>query len=334
MKNYKANLTTATSQSGFTLIELLLVISIIAVLSTLAVGVIGSAQNDSRVAATRARILSIEKMFEVELEDYEVRRSPIRIQTLAALTAQVIADNGLDSSRFLIHLKNLKRLVTADLIRTEMPNGRAARPVFGRFPSPELQAYLELELNVPIVPDTSIPPRVSIRALSQAVSANTLRWNGWQLNPNMDPPMPNNATRTIEQKLTDSSEMLYRIISELEFDGTSGLDSLGSSAVGDTDGDGQPEIVDAWGEPIAFQFQQQHLFQLPSDPTDPTQKDKENGVWREGGTFTDFEIESGVPIQRAAMPVQPSQIRLFLRSEKLAEVDGEQQDFTPLVLLN
>ena len=262
-------------RSAFTLIELLLVVSIIAVLSTLAVGIMGSAQSDARVSSTRARILSIEKMFEVELEDYEVRRSPISIQLLTALTDQVITDNGLDRGRFLIHLKNLKRLLTADLIRTEMPNGRAERPSFGGFPSPELQAYLQVELNVPA--SSTTPTRISIASIRQSVAnANTLRWAGWQLDGDPEPPL-NDAPRDLEQKLADSSELLYQILSQLEFDGTSGLDSLGTSAIGDTDGDGQQEIVDAWGDPIAFQFQQIGLFQaLAGSPAVPG--DRENGV--------------------------------------------------------
>ena len=39
-------------------------------------------------------------------------------------------------------------------------------------------------------------------------------------------------------------------------------------------------------------------------------------------------------MQDAAMPVQPSQVRLYLRSERLVETDGELQDFLDMATFN
>ena len=119
-----------SSRSAFTLIELLLVISIVAVLGTLAVGVIGSAQEDARVAASRARATLIQKAMEVELEDYEVRRSPIPFGTITAMR-DVIISGGFwvpDAENLGLHAKNLKRMIVADLIRSEFPSGRNGLP--------------------------------------------------------------------------------------------------------------------------------------------------------------------------------------------------------------
>ena len=47
-------------ENGFTIVELLLVIAIIGVLTTLALGVMQGATNDAKVAATQVRIQQVE----------------------------------------------------------------------------------------------------------------------------------------------------------------------------------------------------------------------------------------------------------------------------------
>jgi hypothetical protein len=42
------------------------------------------------------------------------------------------------------------------------------------------------------------------------------------------------------------------IIASIRDLGTNGLDFLREDEIGDLDGDGMPEILDAWGRPIAF----------------------------------------------------------------------------------
>ncbi|WP_158265230.1 type II secretion system protein [Blastopirellula marina] len=48
------------------------------------------------------------------------------------------------------------------------------------------------------------------------------------------------------------SECLYMILESIQDGETNGLDFFKDSEFGDTDGDGMPEILDAWGNPIHF----------------------------------------------------------------------------------
>ena len=73
------------------------------------------------------------------------------------------------------------------------------------------------------------------------------------------------------------AECLYLILSTLRDGDTTGLDFFTSSEVKDTDGDGVPEIVDGWGQPIRFlrwapgfasNVQSRDASQQP-DPFDP-----------------------------------------------------------------
>jgi prepilin-type N-terminal cleavage/methylation domain-containing protein len=49
-----------------------------------------------------------------------------------------------------------------------------------------------------------------------------------------------------------SSECLYMILSRVEVGGATGLEQISRRDIADTDGDGLPEIIDAWGTPIRF----------------------------------------------------------------------------------
>ncbi|RCS54553.1 prepilin-type N-terminal cleavage/methylation domain-containing protein [Bremerella cremea] len=50
----------------------------------------------------------------------------------------------------------------------------------------------------------------------------------------------------------DDSECLYMILESIQDGETNGLDYFKASEIGDTDGDGMSEILDAWGTPIRF----------------------------------------------------------------------------------
>jgi prepilin-type N-terminal cleavage/methylation domain-containing protein len=69
-------------RQGFTLVELLLVISILAVLSTLTVGLLLSAREDAAAARTRSLINRIQMILRARLENYEERNLPFRYEDI------------------------------------------------------------------------------------------------------------------------------------------------------------------------------------------------------------------------------------------------------------
>ncbi len=310
MNRNNLNRSQTDPRSAFTLIELLLVISVIAVLASLSVNVIASAQQDARVAATRARVTLIQSVMEVELEDYEVRRSPVSFRAIRELTAAVPntvwANSGPGDQNFLLHAKNLKRMIVADLIRSEMPSGRGGQPMgFGRFPSDLFRNYL-LGLSIPPSNIADIE-----RDFGRVQPANVARWNGFT--GFMSTP----ASPSVRQQFADSAEILYVILSQLEFEGTSALDALGSSAIGDTDSDNVPEIIDAFGDPMSFEFHQVNVAPVPAGSTGSS---GESGVWATPAgelEMTNFEVVN---------PVLPTDLRFFVTSETLLEIDGQPED--------
>ena len=108
---------------GFTIVELLLVIVVITILASLGVGLMAQVHEDASVAATRSRITFIRSILETKLEDYEVRRSPVPLSVIGYMINDQRNSLTDKEETFLVHAKTLKRMIVADLIRAEMPDG-------------------------------------------------------------------------------------------------------------------------------------------------------------------------------------------------------------------
>jgi len=105
---------------GFTLVELLLVIMVMAVLAAMSWGVMRSATEDAKVAATRARIAQIEAMLQIEFDNYEVRRLPITQAEMDSVGGNRVA------------LRDLRRRKLAQIIKDEMSSGQTLYQILSR----------------------------------------------------------------------------------------------------------------------------------------------------------------------------------------------------------
>ena len=299
-------------RSAFTLVELLLVIAIIAILASLGVGVMAQAQNDAAIAATRSRISIIEKILEIELENYEVRRSPVSFNNIGALIGASSLDNP-GGNKTLLHAKNLKRMIIADLIRAELPDGSVSGLVLGQFPSGTLTTYLaQIGITDPFADldgdgDSEFP----------STPYSVAKWASWNI--------PTDSARGdgIDEGAADKAEIFYEVLLDIDVDGVPAIEQLGSQAVGDSDGDGFPEVVDAWGEPLYLQWQQEAMT-----PVDPLPNN--NNVWNAGTGMVGLSKEHAdlaFPPAAYSVPVLPTQIRPFIVSERLLKIDGLPADY-------
>ena len=298
---------------AFTLVELLLVITVIAILASLGVGVIAQAQNDAAVAATRSRITLIEKLLEVELEDYEVRRSPVSSAGLGALVALGGFD---DPTQVLLHGKILRRMIIADLIRAEMPDGAVtstASAALVAFPSEILLTYMDQQFG--------IPPAAVVGALPSPVQLpGVSRWTGWTR-----PVADSNLADEVIEDAADRSEILYQNLLNIDIDGVPAVELLGPSTIGDSDGDGVLEVLDGWREPLFLEWQQERLVN----------PDPELNIWSPTGTLCGLSCEhisfasASANLSHYSQPVLPSQLRPRITSERLFAIDGDSADYAP-----
>ena len=157
-------------------------------------------------------------------------------------------------------------------------------------------------------------------------------WLGWSI------PADSAARDGIDEGATNKSEILYQVLLNIDVNGVPAVDQLTSSAIGDTDGDGALEVLDAWGEPLYLQWQQEQLH-LPTPPvrgTAPNPGEISANVWTSAGNFVGLSREHadsslvGYDNNNAFLyskPVLPTQIRPHLISERLANIDGLPTDY-------
>ncbi len=320
-------------RSAFTLVELLLVIVIIAILASLGVGVMAQAQNDAAISATRSRITIIQKILEIELEDYEVKRSPVSFGVLSSLI-----DNSSftdPAGRKLLHAKNLKRMLIADLIRTEMPDGSiSGDQIVGRFPSQALTDHLsDFGIGVSNIGNNSFTMSAGASSFSVSTPNHVLNWREWlegwlfaNTGSSADLtqwPLINDSDPTDEffEDAAHRSELLYQILQNIDVDGVPATEVIGTNSIADTDGNGYLEIVDAWGEPMFLQWQQEQVT-----PVGPPA----NNIWEPGTGMAGLSKEHpmvGGAFDEYCRTVLPTQIRPFLTSERLNKIDDFPADY-------
>ena len=267
--NFNDNL--KSPRHGFTLTELLFVIVIIAVLGAMAAGILGKASKDAKFAATRSRITQIEAVMQTVIEDMEVRRLPFRNSQLAAAAGATSRSE----------VAALRRQVVAAMLQAEFPG--PSLDADGQFiPNPAAGMVASVEES--ITPDSTTGMNFRqwadnrggnfsnfLQALDDNPTAEMLYW------------------RTVSPLVNTPGEYLYLILERVDIDGTSALESLGPFVVGDTDDDGVPEIVDAFGDPMQLRIVQ---------VIDPTAVGQAN--WKQF-----VEINGGIKVPRGYQFLDP-----------------------------
>jgi prepilin-type N-terminal cleavage/methylation domain-containing protein len=216
-------------RSAFTLVELLMVISILAVLGAMSLTLIRGARHDANAARTETQIRRIKAFIEARLEDYAVRVLPYRLR-----------DYDLGGTPLTpAQISELRNRILVEYIRAEMPcrleQVSAPGLPANRFPSPQfISDYATVGRPLVPGPGTSLlidemrnDPPALVRRMANKLSL---------------------ATTANEQ-----AECLFEIMNSYNDYGSSGMDFIFSEEVRDMDMDNDnPEILDAWGDPLEF----------------------------------------------------------------------------------
>ncbi len=214
-----------THRQGFTLVELLLVISIIAILSTLGLSVLAGAEQDALENRTKAGIERVRQSLDQKLEENLYRILPIR------------PNYGTDP----VDLKDIRQRAMAELMRVEFPTEieHANPALFPRNDTGMVAGIMDFT-------DPSVFPKPQMLCRFDAVLTGASTDN-------------------------QGAECLYAIMS-LHYDeqGNTLVSLLRKREIADTDSDGYLEVVDAFGDPLNFQFVDADGNDLdPENPLDP-----------------------------------------------------------------
>lgn len=199
--------------AAFTLTELLVTIAVLSILAgILLVGLNGAMQSVNKTR-TRALIKKINVLLMEKWASYEVRRVQLPDGKRERLVGERYRQETLDM---------LHRNAIAVLQRLEMPDR------FGDIPDPSItnpsEALDSLGART-IIAELPALSRIYQRRLAEAVNRTTQH---------------------------ESAECLYLVVMYGFIDADGGRKRFRESEIGDVDGDGLKEFVDAWGRPIRF----------------------------------------------------------------------------------
>lgn len=210
--------TTGTRPRGFTLVELMTVMAVIAILVGMMAVMMGSVRESARINQTRSLIATIDEILMTKWESYAHRPLPVTIPDLATYPNERIEVPPRESAR-------VRLMMLRDLMRMEMPDRYSDISTASTIVARAIRSDGSSQsfVNLPVA---WMPP-AAVANYSSRVTSNADRLNG-------------------------SSEMLYLILSTTSFNGISALELIPKRNIGDTDGDGMLEILDAWGNAIGF----------------------------------------------------------------------------------
>lgn len=224
-------------RSAFTLVELLITISVIALLASTLLFALYSAQETARTQKTKSLIAKLDSIIKAKHESYKTRRVPI------SLGADTFTDRN----------SNGVRDFGEPLINDWNGDGSWNASV-----DPQLAAKIRLDclrdqmrMELPdrwsdILDDPVTPFGAAEKIARPSVSEGYRR-------------RANAGTPTDQYQ---GAECLYLIVAAAEQGDGDAHGSIKSDQIGDIDGDGFPEFIDAWGRPIEF------LRSAPGFPSD------------------------------------------------------------------
>ncbi|MDG2128233.1 MAG: type II secretion system protein [Fuerstiella sp.] len=265
------------NRSGFTLIELLMVVTIIGVLATMTVVVMSGITVQAEEEATKTTVLKVTRLLEQRIEAFDrAFKGSRRDQYVKDTVGLLKAIDG----RFDHYDTHPDEAPPAILL--------LARKAGFRFEFPQRVAELNIGggatpaapgLSAAVTDSTYGLPFVLYRKSAYPIATQQLIDEGTatptrtevntRVSANWDVHQAHETASHASDSVhaTESSELLYFMLTQSGTFGSSPVDAdqFTSSEVIDTDEDGFPEFVDAWGHPLRFYRWPTRLF----DPTAP-----------------------------------------------------------------
>jgi len=200
---------------AFTLVELLVAISILAMLAALSMSMLRNVAEYARVDRTRTQIARIDTYIMERYNSYLTRTVPVRIA--ADHTPQVAM--------------YVRLVMVRELMRMEMPER------ISDLSSGPQSITVPTTSGMPATRTYTLPQPALHRAMQAKANAMNSQW------------LMNNQPAHGQN---EAAECLYLILQTMNSSGRNPVDSFAASEVGDVDGDGMKEFLDAWGRPIQF----------------------------------------------------------------------------------
>ncbi|MFO0426061.1 MAG: type II secretion system protein [Planctomyces sp.] len=206
-----------STRTGFTLLELLIAISVIAILMGISFSVLNGLLDQAREEATTATIRKVSALFEDRYQAFNRAFTGTRKDNAVQSTRALLARNQI----FGVREEVVEILAKKALFRNEFP-----------------QRMNDLVVGTGDANNNTFEDGDDNNDGLADVVAATFTGVDWSKhNPS-----------------TESSELLYYMLFHSRSFGAAdtNADRFTTQEIGDTDGDGLPELIDSWGEPLRY----------------------------------------------------------------------------------
>ncbi len=229
-----------TLRDGFTLIELLMVIAIIGLLMTFSVAVMYGITDQASEEATVTTIQKVNRLLELRVESFDRAFPAVQAEWRTRFIDYLAAGVAADQNVPVLRVRNLLQRFAADSPVWDI----LAKKVAFRYEFP--QRFDDLLFG----------------------GGNDVNGNG--LPDNLEASLSENQWTYKPDRVAESSELLYFFLFHSGNFGSAvnSRDDFLAKEIADTDGDGLPEFVDAWGQPLRFYRWPTRLID-PNLPTTP-----------------------------------------------------------------
>jgi prepilin-type N-terminal cleavage/methylation domain-containing protein len=205
--------------SGLTLVELLITMTIMAIIAAMILGTAQAAMESARRSRTQQTIHKIHGLIMERLELYSTRRVDFK-PAFTTLLNNALQSNTITHSMYGQIVADLRLLALREMMKYEMPDRWS-----------DVRDANRSALDIPEF-------LVNRPALAQSYLA---RWNQMTTaNPSIDP-----------SESFEGPECLYLTVMNATGDGEART-LFTKQEIGDVDGDGTPEFLDGWGQPIGW----------------------------------------------------------------------------------
>ncbi len=235
------------ARAAFTLVEVMVVLVLIAILSSMVMTAVQGVTQNARLARTRSILAVIDSVLQEQYESYKYRPLAVVIPDLN----KPLPGDGIFSFQLMPSEAARVRLnMVRDLQRMELPDRiNDIATINGN----------TVAMNLPASLTAVAYPVMERNGRMQRGDDSTRRqfpvnWFNGAFGKNV-PSRFAAYYRRVRPTWTpehQGSECLYLILSNSFVGGSSALDAIPPSNIGDTDNDGMPEILDGWERPIEF----------------------------------------------------------------------------------
>ena len=254
-------LTTTTNhphqRRGFTLIELLMVIAIIGIMLTMSLVVMFGITDQASEEATNSTIQKVNRLLELRIDAFNRAFPGVSANWETAFISHVAKEVATRESVPQARVEAiLKRFAEGSPVWQILAKKAAYRFEFA-------QRNEELILGAPGNNDTNsntIPHTLELKLL-RPIAEQQLKDGIGLTAPNLTPNATDVTTRMnalwtkhTANRGSESSELLYFFLFHSGNYGSAEVarDDFTEKEIADTDGDGLPEFIDAWGQPLRY----------------------------------------------------------------------------------